>query len=448
MGQRARILTEILGFDGWKVKETFFESNKGERVEAIRGFAVLRETRVVLVVERRWLARCGQCGAACRRVHERLPARRWADLSWAGHPVEIEYAPVRVKCRACGGHAVEMVAWADAYQRQSRRLQHYLAVEAASMPVMHVAALHGLSWLTVRRAEERAIERWEATRPTVPLRHVGVDEKWLGRRHNFKHKFVTVVSNLETGEPVWIGRSRSEKTLRRWLESLTREQKATIQLFAMDLHRPYWNAVDNTRGLEHAPIVHDPFHIMKLAGAMLDELRRDVFFRAGPELRAIGKGRRWLLLRAWERVSEQDRVVLLELLGRNRTLARGYQIKEELRELVLCAPDRTAMEKGLDRILRRTRRYEPYALRRLHDTLNERYNEIVALAKHRPATGRLESLNNNWETLVRRARGYRDHNYLLRKLRFMVANPIRSNDGIRRFLALGLTPPMPRSHAA
>lgn len=448
MGQRARILTEILGFDGWKVKETFFESSRGERVEPVAGFAVLRDTRLVLVVERRWLPRCSRCGARCRRVHERLPARRWADLPWAGHPVEIEYASSRVKCRACGGHPVEMVAWADPYQRQSRRLQHRLAIEAASMPVMHVAALHGLSWLTVRRAEERAIERWEATRPIVLLRHVGVDEKWLGRRHNLEHKFVTVVSNLETGEPLWIGPGRREETLRQWLENLSPEQKAGIELFAMDLHRPFWNAVDNTRGLEHAPIVHDPFHIMRLAGAMLDELRREVFFRAGPELRAVGRGRRWLLLRAWERVADEDRVALRRLLACNRTLARAYQLKEELRELVTSAPDRASMERGLDRILRRTRRYEPRALRRLHDTLNERYNEIVALAEHRPATGRLESLNNNWETLVRRARGYRNHDYLLRKLRFMVANPIRSNDGVRRFLALGLTPPMPASHAA
>jgi len=140
--------------------------------------------------------------------------------------------------------------------------------------------------------------------------------------------------------------------------------------------------------------------------------------------------------------------VLRELLGHNRTLARGYEIREELGDLVLCAPDRTSMEKGLDRILRRTRQFEPRALRRLHDTLNERYNEIVALAEHRPATGRIEALNNNWETLVRRARGYRNHNYLLRTLRFMVANPIRTNDGLKRFLALGLTPPMPRRQAA
>lgn len=90
----------------------------------------------------------------------------------------------------------------------------------------------------------------------------------------------------------------------------------------------------------------------------------------------------------------------------NATLAHAYQIKEELR-VVLSAPDRDAMAKGLDRILRRTQRRSIVPIRRLHYTLNERYNEILALAEHRPAVGRIEALNNSWETLVRRARGYR-----------------------------------------
>jgi transposase len=447
MGQRGRILTDILGFDGWKVTEAFFESAAGKRVEPVGGLSLLRETRVVLVVERRWLSRCGQCGGPCRRVHEQLPARRWDDLPWAEHPVELRYAPVRVECPRCHARPVEMVAWADPYQRQTRRLQQRLAVEAASMPLTHVAALHGLSWLTVRRAEERAIARWEATRPAVPLRQVGVDEKWLGRRHKLDHKFITLVSNLETGEPVWIGKGRSEDTFKRWLRSLSLEQKATIELLAMDMHRAYWNAVDNTRGLEHAAIVHDPFHIVKLAGQMLDELRREVFFRAGPELRAVGRGKRWLLLRAWERTTDAEKADIRAVLSHNRTLARAYQIKEELRA-VLHAPDRAAMEIGLKRILRRTARHDIVPLRRLHDTLNERWNEILALAEHRPPVGRIEALNNNWETLVRRARGYRDYEYLLRKLRFMTANPIRNDDGIRRFLALGITSPLPRRKAA
>jgi hypothetical protein len=73
---------------------------------------------------------------------------------------------------------------------------------------------------------------------------------------------------------------------------------------------------------------------------------------------------------------------------------------------------------------------------------------MLAPAARSPSARRIEALNNNWETLVRRARGYRNHDYLLRKLRFMIANPIRNDDGIRRFLALGITPPMPRRHAA
>ncbi len=446
MGQRGRVLTDVLGFDGWKVKELFFETSEGTRVRPLGSLGTISATRVVLRVERRWLPRCSECLRPCRKNHEQLGPRRWSDLPWAGHPVEVEYAPVRVRCRHCMTTPVEAVAWAAPYQRQSRRLQQHLALEAASMPVMHVAAKYGMAWTTVRRAEEHALKRWELTRPVVPLRFVGVDEKWLGRRHNFEHKYVTIVSNLETGEPVWIGHGRDEAVLRRWLQSLSREQKAKIELFAMDLHRAYWNAVDNTRGLEHAPIVHDPFHVMKLAGQMLDELRREVFFRAGPGLRAIGRGKRWLVLRAWERTTASQKADLQVVLGSNRTLARAWQIKEELRE-VLHAPDRAAVEVGLQRILRRTARRDIVPMRRLHDTLNERWNEIVALVEHRPHVGRIEALNNNWETLVRRARGYRNLDYLLLKLRFMTANPIRTDDGCRRFLALGLPVPMPHGRA-
>ncbi|HKN67467.1 MAG TPA: ISL3 family transposase [Gemmatimonadaceae bacterium] len=436
MGQRSRILAEVFGFDGWKVKGAFFESADGKRVTVARATDT-RGAKLVLVVERRWMARCSQCARACRVRHEQLGARRWVDLPWAGHPVEIEYAPSRIKCRACGNAPIEMVAWADPRQRQSRRLQHHLAVQAASMPVMHVAALHGLSWATVRRAEQRALERWDASRPPRVLRHVGIDEKFLGRRNQLDEKFVTIVSDLETGEPIWIGYGRKVHVLKTWLNSLTPEEKARIQLFAMDMWPAYPAAIRETPGLEHAAIVHDPFHVMKRAVVALDELRKEVFFRAGPELRRLGggHGRRWLLLRAWERNDKSQQAELRRLFSYNSTLARGYQLKEEFRD-VLAAPTVTAMTKGLARILRRTQSHRVKPLRRLHDCIRNHYDAIVALAEHRPATGRIEALNNNWEVLVRRARGYRDHEYLLLKLRFMTAKPIRNERDVQRFVAL------------
>lgn len=446
MGQRAKILTEIFGFRGWRVTDVFFEDGDGQFLLPLKVDRPWTGAVLVLRVRRCWAPCCGQCGAICRgtAVHERLTVRRWADLEWAGWPVRVEYAPVRVKCRRCGSSPVELVAWADSRQRQSRRLQQRLALEAASMPVSHVAALHGLGWHTVRAAEGAALQRWNATRVAPPLRQVGLDEKYLGRRNKLDHRFVTIVSNLETGEPLWIGAGRDESTVKAWLDTLSAEQKANIELFAADMHAAFHNAIRADPALAHVNYVHDPFHLMKRAAKAVDELRRAYFFRGGPTLRAVGRGKRWLVLRAWERCTKEQRAQLRELFSYNPRLGRVYQVVEEFRELVCNAPNGDAMDTGLARILRRTQERQNVPLRSWHDSLRAHREEIVALAEHRPPAGRIEALNNNWETLVRRARGYRDHEYLLLKLRFMIVNPIRDDIGVERFIALGLTPPPSR----
>lgn len=447
MGQRERILAQVFGFDGFKV-DCYFESSRGARVADWLPPTMLRGATLVLSVTRRWLPCCGGCGRKCTRVHERLPPRRWRDLGWAGHPVLIEYSPVRVRCASCQSTGMELLAWAERNQRQTMRLQQQLAVTSMSMPISHAAALHGLDWSTVRRAQDAAIARWERTRTSPALRQVGVDEKYLGRRgKNRPDKFITLVSNLQTGEPVWMGYGRREETLQQWLTTLSAEDKARITLFAMDMHDPFARAVRGDKLLAHAVLVHDPFHVAKRAGQAVDELRRKVLFRAGPELRALGRGKRWLFLRAWVRLTDAERQSLGQLLSYNSTLLHAYTVKEQLRD-VLRAPTCDDMARGLRTVLRRTARRTNIPMRKLHDCLRERFDAIVALGEHHPPTGRIEALNNNWETLVRRGRGYRDLPRLLRLLRFIAANPIRSAIGIERFLALGAIPPFPSRLAA
>jgi transposase len=445
MSQRSKILTQIAGIHGWKVADVRFENARGRCFVPIAGYDVPPDAILVLVMKRRWAMRCGRCLAICDACHERGRLRRWHDLPWAGRRVMIEYAPDRVKCRHCGSHATELLGWADPKQRQSRRLQQHLALDAFSMPLSHVATKYGLGWHTVRRAEHDAIQRWERMRPEQPLEMVGVDEKWLGRRHQRPHKFVTIVSNLSSGEPVWIGYGRGADTLGAWLGTLSTAQKSAIRLFACDMHEPFRKAIRADQELAHAAIVHDPFHVMKRAGDAISELRRQVFFRAGAEMRAVGRGTRWLVLRPWHRLPSDDQARLAKLFALNGKLARAYQAVEQLRE-ALKAPDEQALADALWPALRRmTRRNNP-PMRKLRESILAHMDGILALARHRPPTGRIEALNNNWETLVRRGRGYRNHHYVLRKLRFLTANPIRNRDGIQRFLALGLTPP--RAEAA
>jgi transposase len=441
MSQRTKILSQIAGFRGWKVVETRWENAAGQPIEPVAGYDVPTDAVLVLVMGRRWAPRCSKCLAICPRTcHENCDTRRWVDLPWAGRRAVIEYPPIRVNCPRCDAHPVELLGWAEPKQRQTRRLQQHLALDAFSMPLVHVATKYGLSWHTIRRAELSAIERWERTRERPPLTQVGVDEKYLGRRNKRQKKYVTIVSNLATGEPIWIGYGRGEETLARYLQTLTTEEKSDIELFAMDMHAPFRKAIAGDPALKHAVVVHDPFHIMKRAGEALTELRREVFFRAGTELRAVGRGTRWMVLKAWERTSDNEKATLHQLFSLNTKLARAYQVVDELR-VVLRAPDDTTMAEGMWHVLCRTRRRANVPMRKLHDSLAQHMPGILALGAHRPPTGRIEALNNNWETLVRRARGYRNHEYLLAKLRFITANPVATDKGILRFLALGLTPP-------
>jgi transposase len=121
--------------------------------------------------------------------------------------------------------------------------------------------------------------------------------------------------------------------------TLDKTQKSEIQLFAMDMFEAFRNAVRNDPDLTHVAIVHDPFHVMKRAGEAVDEVRRQVLFRAGPELRALGRGKRWLFLRAWIRLSSEQRDEIGRLLSANRTLMQAYTVKEQLRD-VACRDSR------------------------------------------------------------------------------------------------------------
>jgi hypothetical protein len=92
MSQRTTILTQIAGFRGWKVTDSRWEAKDGRTVEPVAGYDLAADARLVLVLRRRWTARCAKCLALCDICHEKGKVRRWADLPACGHPVIIEDA--------------------------------------------------------------------------------------------------------------------------------------------------------------------------------------------------------------------------------------------------------------------------------------------------------------------------------------------------------------------
>jgi transposase len=80
-------------------------------------------------------------------------------------------------------------------------------------------------------------------------------------------------------------------------------------------------------------IVPDEFHVLQHASAVLDEVRRQEFLRAGSVIREHGRGERWLVLRRWKTVRGSKRAELQALFAANPRLFKAYVLCEQLDRL-------------------------------------------------------------------------------------------------------------------
>jgi transposase len=109
-----------------------------------------------------------------------------------------------------------------------------LVCESAS--VRQVARQFGLAASTVRAIDLRYLQRWSVTRHKDPLAQMGVDEIYFGKQM----KFITVVSNVETGEPLWFGPDRKQETLDEFFRiQLTESQRGSLRGYVATVHQQH-----------------------------------------------------------------------------------------------------------------------------------------------------------------------------------------------------------------
>jgi transposase len=247
------------------------------------------------------------------------------------------------------------------------------------------------------------------------LRKMGADEIYLGK----KQKFITVVSNLEAAEPLWFGQDRKKETLDEFFQKrLSSFQRGAVQAACVDMWDPFKQSI--AQWLPKCRIIYDKFHIMKHAGAAVDEVRRAEFFRKGGAARAVVKGKRWLLLTHWVHLSTQKRRQLNALFALNRRVMKAYLLKESLDRLWSYTYEGSMLrylKSWIDQL--RWQRLKP--MEKLADMLLNHPEGILNYCRTKVPLGMVEAVNGNIKAPLRRGRGYRKLNYLLLKAQRMAA---------------------------
>ena len=217
---------------------------------------------------------CSGCGRKFSDAHDYYQ-REVRDLPWRKYRTTVIIELYRVCCPKCGVR-VEKVPQLPSKAPFSKDFEDAVGLACESASIRQVARQFRLAASTVRAIDLRYLKRWSAARRKDPLLQMGVDEIYFGKQM----KFITVVSNLESGEPLWFGQDRKQETLDEFFRTQLKEsQRERIEAACVDMWRPFTNSIE--QWARNWRIVFDKFHVLQHANKAIDEVRRAEFFRKG-----------------------------------------------------------------------------------------------------------------------------------------------------------------------
>lgn len=362
---------------------------------------------VTVALRRRRLV-CPHCGHKTRsRYDTRRRPQSWRHLDLGVWKVQIAMAEPLRRLR-CPDHGVvvEAVPFARPGAHLTRDLDDLLAWLATRTDKTAIARLCRVSWRTVGRACERVVATELDPERLDGLVRIGVDEiSW--RKH---HKYLTLVVDHDRGTVVWGAEGRDSATLDGFFTELGTKRSKGLEAVSLDLGPAFIKSV-NTEG--HAPnavICADPFHVVKLVGDALDEVRRDLWqqLRRLPDNRWARdfKGSRWALLKNPEDLTDTQTDQLAKIRRNRGGIWRAYEMKEQFR--AIFAGDLTRDEAAvlLDAWCARAQRSRLAPFVKAARTMRHRRDLILNAIEHGLSNGRVEGLNNKVRLIVRRAYGF------------------------------------------
>jgi len=355
--------------------------------------------KLILKVSSSWRKpRCGACGKQAP-LYDRGKPRQWKHLPFGKTEVVLRYQARRVFCHSCEGVRVEKVAWARHGSRFTSAFEEMVAYLAQSTDRTKVTKLLGLSWSAVGSIVARVIaDRLQADR-FDNLTAIGIDE-FSYRKH---HNYLTVVVDHVQQRVVWAGEGKGAEALNTFCDLVGEERLAKIELATIDMAGGYKKALNDR--LPHAEIVHDLFHVLKLAGDAVDEVRRDEVRESSGEQARMLKKSRYPLLRSPATLTDKDRAKLQQVRKASVRLTRAYELKEMLAEL-LQVPDlelaSSLLESWSDWAQRS--RLSPFV--KLAQTIRTHAQGILGYVKTLHTNGLVEGFNNRMRMIARRAFGF------------------------------------------
>lgn len=270
------------------------------------------------------------------------------------------------------------------------------------MPIRAVSELVGECDTRLWRVLDHYVTTGRDARSLESVTTLGIDETAARRGHHY----VTLAVDTATGAVIFATPGKDAATV----TALTEDFEAhhgnpeAVTDVTMDMSPAFIKGV--TTHFPHAAITFDKFHVMKLVGEAVDEVRRaEVASR--PEL----KGTRYLWLKHPHRLSAHAASRLAALRAAHLQTGRAYAIKEALQQF-WNEPAETA-EAYLRHGYYWTTHSRPDPIRRAAKTIKAHWAGVLQYVTSHRTNAILEGINRLVQAAKARARGYRNIHHFI-----------------------------------
>ena len=351
----------------------------------------------------------GKCSACLQPTpgYDRLPERWWLFVPLWGIQTYFLYAPRRVECPE-HGVVVEHIPWSQGKRPITTAMMGFLARWARHLSWRQTARSFQTSWDAVYRSVEWFVQWGLAHRQLEGVEAIGIDEIHWGRGKRADN-FLTVIYQIDRHcrRLLWVGRRRTQATLRRGLAALGPTVVQGLRFVCSDLWRAYLQviAVKAPQALH----VLDRFHITMHLNQAVDQVRRAESGRLrGRPMADKLKRMRWKLLRRGNRVRGRAKQRIYGLLRSKLATGRAWMLKETFQDFwryralnwaaafldIWCTRALRSRLEPMKKVARMLRTHQELLLNWFR-------------AKGEIPAGAVEGLNNKIRVVTRRSYGFR-----------------------------------------
>jgi transposase len=347
---------------------------------------------------------CPECGIDLS-VYDHAPERAWRHLDTCQFKTFLHARIPRVECPTHGVRQVK-VSWAEEHSRFTALFERLAILVLKETSIEGAGKVLRISWDEAWQIMGRAVARGRKRKLRRPVKKMGVDEKSLGKGHNY----LTLVYDLEAATVEHIEDDRRKESLDSYFSLLKPRQRTKIEAIATDIWDPYLASIREHVPQSEEKVVFDRYHLMTHMVKAVDSVRKEEHRELREEGRDLLTGTKYLWLYSWENLPERRREEFGRLRKKRLRTARAWAIKESLRDLWTYQSPAWA-RKHFESWYGWAIRSRLKSVKAVARMFRKYLQNIMTFFKHRITNAVSEALNSTIQTIKKKACGFRNREH-------------------------------------